>query len=142
LELPRPLLAWGFAAGGGSIFGAAAVLDTVREQDQQANQAAETASKTSKKDQHFLAFIDIPVSELTLSSFEAQFWSLLSIPLAWGFAAGSGSIFGAAGVLDTVQEQDQQANQAAGPASNTRKQDQQARPAFSGICMQIYARTL
>jgi len=108
---------------------------------QQANQAAETASKTSKKDQHFLAFIDIPVSEVTLSSFEAQFWSL-SIPLAWGFAAGSGSIFGAAGVLDTVQEQDQQANQAAGPASNTRKQDQQARPAFSGIYMQIYARTL
>lgn len=50
--------------------------------------------------------------------------------------------FGAAAVLDTAQEQDQQANQAAGPASNTSKQEQQARPVFSGFYIQISDVTL
>ena len=91
--------------------------------------ASKPGSRNSKKDQHFLAFIDIPVSEVTLSSFEAQFWSLLSIPLAWGFAAGSGSDFWgrrstrhSAGARPASKPGSR--TKQATPASKTSKQDQ------------------
>ena len=54
----------------------------------------------------------LQISEVTLGTFLGTILELLRSSLAWGFAARSGSIFGAAAVLDTVQEQDQQANQA------------------------------
>ena len=107
LELFRPSLPWGFATGSGSLFGAAAALDTVQEHKQQQQERRAFScfyTDFRRCSRQFLGAI--------LELFRP------SLPL--GFAAGSGSIFGAAAAVGTVQEH---------------KQQQQARRAFSCLLM-------
>ena len=84
LMLFRHSLPWGFAAGSGSIFGVAVCNWSNRSR---------SSSSSSRKQEEKVATIIF-----SISSYMRQFLDAILIlfrpSLPWGFAAGSGSIFG------------------------------------------------
>ena len=128
MELLRPSLPWGFAAGSGSVFGPAAISDTViqcrnktgrqisQQDKQRGQQTRAAASKTST-----CCFLTGFRSYGRM--FFVQFWSFF-VPHCHGdVPLGVVRFLGAVAVLDTVQEQDWQANQPAGSASEASKRE-------------------
>ena len=107
LMLFRPSLPWGFAAGSGSIFGVAACHRSSRSRSSSRKQEEKVATKIRVAGAGAAAAGGNRRKKQLKSSFSMGFRSyirqflgailmLFRPSLPWGFAAGSGSIFGVA----------------------------------------------
>ena len=107
LMLFRPSLPWGFAAGSGSIFGVAACHRSSRSSSSSRKQEEKVATKIRVAGAGAAAAGGNRRKKQLKSSFSMGFRSyirqflgailmLFRPSLPWGFAAGSGSIFGVA----------------------------------------------